>query len=205
MLAAICGSEARVRLIRSLFERPIEYQSLSSVAKSAKTDPANALRTLRKLVNAKLIEVTDTTSGPRYRPRRDTPVFNHFHALFSPEDFADSNASSHVKLDEHKRRIGELLVERHSLDEIRAKSIENLKRWRANGVWSAVYDEWMGILEHGSNVHLVSVMTSRDDDSNRLRQSMPCVGLLRLGPSDNCLRRVGFSCSQFREDVGIQI
>lgn len=178
MLAVLCGSETRVRLVRALFERPTEPQNLASLARAASSDPANTLRVLRKLVQSNLLEVVESKSVRGYRPRRDTPVFHHLHALFSPDNFTYSSSSSHSKLDEHKRQIGKLIIERHALNEIREKSIANLKRWRANGVWNEAYEDWMGILEYGSNAHLIKVMTSLDDESNRLRQSMPYVGLL---------------------------
>jgi len=176
-LVALCGSEKRMRLIHALFERPLEPQPLGRLAKAAGSDPANALRALRKFAESGLVEVIATNTAPRYRPRRDTPVFNLLHALFSQNGFA-SSTSSHSRLDEHKRRIGEHLLETHTLPQIRAKSLDNLQRWRANGVWNEVYADWMDLLRFGTELALVKTMTSRDDESNRLRQSMPYVGLL---------------------------
>jgi hypothetical protein len=42
----------------------------------------------------------------------------------------------------------------------------------------SAYDEWTAILERGSDGELFAAMLGRDDQSNRLRQSMPYVGLL---------------------------
>ena len=40
------------------------------------------------------------------------------------------------------------------------------------------FDEWSDILKNGSDGELFASMLGRDDRSNRLRQSMPYVGLL---------------------------
>jgi hypothetical protein len=178
ILRTLCGSEYRFRILRVLFERPLEPLTLTGLAKAAGGDAGNTLRLIRTLVESSLVEVVETQTAARYRPRRDTPLFYQLQALFSPDNFMPSDRSSHAKLDEHKRRIGELILEQHTLREIRAKSLENLKRWRARGVWNQAYKDWKGILEHGSNAQLVQSMTGRDEESNRLRQSMPYVGLL---------------------------
>jgi hypothetical protein len=178
ILRTLCGSEHRFRILRVLFEHPLEPLTLTSLAKAADTDAGNTLRLLRTFVASSLIEVVETPTNRRYRPRRDLPLFHQLRALFSPDNFLLSGRSSHAKLDEHKRRIGELLLEHHTLGEIRTKSLENLKRWRAKGTWNGAYEDWKGIIEHGSNAQLVQTMTGRDEESNRLRQSMPYVGLL---------------------------
>jgi hypothetical protein len=53
-----------------------------------------------------------------------------------------------------------------------------LYRWKAQGTWVSAYDEWTAILTTGSDGELFAAMLGRDDQSNRLRQSMPYVGLL---------------------------
>jgi len=45
-------------------------------------------------------------------------------------------------------------------------------------MWVSAYDEWTEILENGGDGALFAAMLGRDDNSIRLRQSMPYVGLL---------------------------
>ena len=86
--------------------------------------------------------------------------------------------SSHQVLDEFKRLLSLAVVRGYSSQEIRAQSLANLHRWKKLGTWVSAYDDWIAILENGSEGELFAAMLSRDDRSNRLRQSMPYVGLL---------------------------
>jgi antitoxin component of MazEF toxin-antitoxin module len=88
--------------------------------------------------------------------------------------------SSHEVLDELKRLLSLAVVRRCTAQEIRAKSLANLYRWKSQGTWVSAYDEWTEILENGGDGALFAAMLGRDDQSNRLRQSMPYVGLLSL-------------------------
>ena len=88
------------------------------------------------------------------------------------------SASSHEVLDELKRLLSLAVVRRCTPQEIRAQSLANLYRWKKQGTWASAYDEWTDILEGGSDGELFAAMLGRDDQSNRLRQSMPYVGLL---------------------------
>lgn len=81
-------------------------------------------------------------------------------------------------LDEHKRRLAAAVTARFSAHEIRARSLANLHWWKMNGAWIPAYDEWLRILESGSDGELFATMLGRDERSNRLRQSPPYVGLL---------------------------
>lgn len=56
--------------------------------------------------------------------------------------------------------------------------LANLHRWKRQGTWISAYDEWQQILESESDGALFAVMLGRDEESNRLRQSVPFVGLL---------------------------
>jgi hypothetical protein len=84
----------------------------------------------------------------------------------------------HGVLDERKRLLSVAVVRRCTSQEIRAQSLANLYRWKRQGTWVSAYDEWTAILERGSDGELFAAMLGRDDQSNRLRQSMPYVGLL---------------------------
>ena len=88
--------------------------------------------------------------------------------------------NSHLVLDDLKLAISMEVVSRFSLDEIRKKSRENLARWKKQGTWGPAYAEWRDLLAL-EDADLVKTMIGRDDRSNRLRQSMPYVGLLSKG------------------------
>jgi hypothetical protein len=88
---------------------------------------------------------------------------------------------SHLVLDELKRSLSLAVVRDFSPREIRAQSLANLHRWKSQGTWISAYDEWTKILQTGSDGELFNAMLGRDDNSNRLRQSMPYVGLLSQG------------------------
>jgi hypothetical protein len=81
-------------------------------------------------------------------------------------------------LDELKRSLSLAVVRHFSPQEIRAQSLANLYRWKSQGTWVSAYDQWTEILSRGSDGELFNAMLGRDDNSNRLRQSMPYVGLL---------------------------
>ena len=84
----------------------------------------------------------------------------------------------HAELDELKRRISLEALARHRPQDIRRRSLDNLARWKKSGAWCGAYDEWLGILERGSDAALYGTMLGADDRSNRLRQSPPYAGML---------------------------
>jgi antitoxin component of MazEF toxin-antitoxin module len=86
--------------------------------------------------------------------------------------------SGHAMLDELKRAISAEVVARFRPDEIRSRSLENLRRWQENGAWCSAYDEWLEILRGDDDGRLYGAMVGKTDDANRLRQSMPYVGML---------------------------
>lgn len=87
------------------------------------------------------------------------------------------NAQS--RLDRIKLQIARVLLERYSISTIREKSLENLSRWKANGVWNSGYQDWENLLLHASDQEIKTIMSSdAEEPSNRLRQSPPYVGLL---------------------------
>jgi hypothetical protein len=170
-LREVCGgSEIRLRLLRALVAQSSTGLHLRGLARAAGVDAANALRLLRRLEGAGLCE----SAGGKYRVPPGHPLLGPLTNLFSMA----RGGAAQAKLDEIKRLTGERLVERHSMAEIRAKALQNLARWRAQGTWSAAYEEWQQLLEGTSDTMLRYILTSRDPDANRLRQSMPCVGLL---------------------------
>jgi antitoxin component of MazEF toxin-antitoxin module len=87
-------------------------------------------------------------------------------------------ADAHHALDELKRKIALEVVRRFDAAQIRAQILANLHRWRARGTWVSAYEEWKAIAETGDDGALFAAMLRRDEESDRLRQSMPFVGLL---------------------------
>jgi hypothetical protein len=87
------------------------------------------------------------------------------------------NASVH--LDKLKLMFATAILERHSIADIRAKCLENLFRWKSQGVWNSGYEEWEKAMQAAPDDHLRYLLTSTDEEpANRLRQSPPYVGLL---------------------------
>jgi hypothetical protein len=82
------------------------------------------------------------------------------------------------RLDRRKLVMARTILKLCSIDEIRRKSLENIRRWNESGVWVSAHDEWRKILEHGSDREVIEAMTGEDERANRLRQSAPYSGLL---------------------------
>ncbi|WP_304796011.1 hypothetical protein [Lacisediminimonas sp.] len=91
---------------------------------------------------------------------------------------AASNRNAQAELDVFKLRLAQKVIEKIDIKTIRRCGLENLARWKQNDVWCSAYDEWRSLLEAGSDEEIIVAMTGEDEDSNRLRQSPPYVGLL---------------------------
>jgi len=85
-------------------------------------------------------------------------------------------------LDQQKLQTAKAVLQKHSISVIRKKSLANLDRWERQGVWVSAHDQWRSLMVSGSDEHLIAVMTGEDETANRLRQSPPYIGLLRLSP-----------------------
>ena len=85
---------------------------------------------------------------------------------------------SHQQLDELRHALSLAVVRRHSPREIRAQILANLHRWQRQGAWVSAYDEWRRIAQVDDDGVLFAAMLGRDEESVRLRQSMPYVGML---------------------------
>ncbi len=84
----------------------------------------------------------------------------------------------HQALDELKRSIALAVVRDFTPRQIRAQILANLNRWKKQGTWVSAFDEWREIAMSKDDGELYQAMLSRDENSTRLRQSMPAVGLL---------------------------
>ena len=99
-------------------------------------------------------------------------------ALQEASELSQSGGKPH--LDAMKHRLGCEVLARFPLDVIRKRSLENLARWKMIGTWGLAYDEWLEILESKDDVGLVTALTGLDENSTRLRQSMPCIGMVNV-------------------------
>lgn len=85
---------------------------------------------------------------------------------------------SHQQLDELRLALSQSVVQTHTADEIRAKILSNLGRWKQQGCWGSAYGEWEEIARNRDDGALFTAMLARDENAVRLRQSMPYVGML---------------------------
>jgi hypothetical protein len=86
--------------------------------------------------------------------------------------------NKHNRLDAMKLRLSCEVLAQFSLAAIRAHARANLLRWKNQGSWGPAYDEWLRIIESTEDSLLISCMVGLDENSNRLRQSIPYVGML---------------------------
>jgi hypothetical protein len=81
-------------------------------------------------------------------------------------------------LDAKKLASATRVVRCCTVDQIRRKSLDNIKRWNSKGTWVSAHDEWRTLMERGTDEEIIAVMMGTDERSNRLRQSPPYVGLV---------------------------
>lgn len=86
--------------------------------------------------------------------------------------------NSHLLLDDLKLQLSRATLSQADLMTIRLHSLSNLNRWKSKGTWSPVYDEWLELMMYASDDCIIGIMTCEGDEPNRLRQSMPYVGML---------------------------
>lgn len=84
----------------------------------------------------------------------------------------------HDVLDSIKHKISCEVLATFPLPEIKARAKANILRWRANEADDPVYDEWLAIIEDANDSKMIAAMVGLSDNSNRLRQSFPYVGML---------------------------
>lgn len=84
----------------------------------------------------------------------------------------------HLLLDDLKLWLSQATLRQADLETIRAASLLNLQRWKAQGTWSPVYQEWWELMMHASDETIIQMMTGDGDEHNRLRQSIPYVGIV---------------------------
>lgn len=92
------------------------------------------------------------------------------------------------ELNDFRLALAAAVVERFTMDEIRVQILANLERWERQGSWITAYDEWRVIACDASALR--NTLLGTDEDAMRLRQSMPCVGLLSPNQTEAIRRNV---------------
>lgn len=86
--------------------------------------------------------------------------------------------NTHLLLDDLKLWLAQAVLQTADLPTVRAVSLSNLERWKAQGTWGRVYEEWRQIMAQSPDHELIHIMTGEGDEPNRLRQSAPYVGII---------------------------
>ncbi len=97
---ALCGSEARFRLLRGLYEDPRRSFHLRGLAAAARVDPAQTHRVLRDLVAAGLCRQTGEAGSRRYQATMEHPVAKALAQTFASGDPAGLAGTPEVNLEE---------------------------------------------------------------------------------------------------------
>lgn len=84
----------------------------------------------------------------------------------------------HLLLDDLKLWLSQAALSLADLKTIRERSLLNLQRWKAQGTWGPVYDEWWELMTHASDDQIIQIMTGEGGEPNRLRQSIPYTGIV---------------------------
>ena len=101
--------------------------------------------------------------------------------------------NAHDVLEDLRLALAKELVRRFDADQIRQHSLGNLDRWRSIGTEGRAYDEWRSILTSADDGTLCAILIADTDEGRRLRQSMPCTGLLPREIVESLRRQVGLS------------
>ena len=82
---ALCGSEARFRLVKALYEAPSTSFHVRGLAAAARVDPSQAHRLLREFVAAGLCEEIPETPFRKYRSAAGHPLMDALLQIFKAE------------------------------------------------------------------------------------------------------------------------
>ena len=142
ILREVCGSAARFRILRALYEQPNRELQLRRLASTAQVDPGNASKLLARLARAGLCERVAGDPYPKYRARRDNPLHAQLSALFVrasdlSADLTKNPESSQRYGNQEQREIDEALALHQMPAELRgrvlAAQFERLQS-RANSI-----------------------------------------------------------------------
>ncbi|MGQ0651121.1 MAG: hypothetical protein ACT4P4_02455 [Betaproteobacteria bacterium] len=82
---ALCGSEARYRLVRALYEAPHTAFHLRGLAAAARVDPGQVARLLPQLVAAGLCEALSDAPFRKYRAAAGHPLTDALKKVFADD------------------------------------------------------------------------------------------------------------------------
>ena len=111
----------------------------------------------------------------------------------------------HQLLDDLKLWLSQAALSRAGLQTIRAQSLSNLERWKAQGTWSPVYDEWWELMTHASEEHITEVMTGEGEEPNRLRQSIPYPGLVDDETKLKLIAKYQLACAASEAGTDVEV
>ena len=84
-LRALCGSDSRFRVFKALYEEPEKEHHLRGLAAAACVDPSHVHKLLPRLIEGGLCEQVEATPYPKYRAKRDNPLFGRLRELLQDD------------------------------------------------------------------------------------------------------------------------
>lgn len=81
-LSYLFGSEIKAKLLRTLLTHPTEAYHLRGLASAAQVESGNALKSLRGLVEARLVQLVPDSRGVRYQADTRSPLFEPLRQIF---------------------------------------------------------------------------------------------------------------------------
>ena len=81
-LRELCGSKSRYRVFKALYESPGKEYHLRGLAAAASVDPSQVHKLLPRIIEAGLCEQVEALPYPKYRARKDHPLFGRLAGLF---------------------------------------------------------------------------------------------------------------------------
>jgi DNA-binding PadR family transcriptional regulator len=136
---ALCGSEARFRLLRALYENPRKAFHLRGLAAAARVDPGQVYRLLRDFVAAGLCQQIADAPFKKYQATTEHPLARALAETFAPARPVDRPEASEVDL-EHAPVLRSLLWTGRKRTRIPAR--EAFKHYENN--WLLIRDAEMG-------------------------------------------------------------
>jgi hypothetical protein len=96
----LCGSEARFRLLKALYEDPSKAFHLRGLAAAAGVDPGQAYRLVRGFVAAELCRQLDDAPFKKYQATLEHPLAEALAKTFAPAVSLDRKGDPEVDLEQ---------------------------------------------------------------------------------------------------------
>jgi hypothetical protein len=88
-IRALCGSDARYRMVKALYEAPGRAFHLRGLAAAARVDPSQVAKLLPQLVDGRLCEVVSDAPFNKYRAAQGHPLTDALARVFASERAGD--------------------------------------------------------------------------------------------------------------------